>query len=357
MTLCITCQKTKVLPRCSTQLTIGLINHISQLIYIFVENVTTGYRIRQEATSSATGVVNIDMTDPARNFFSPNMQYEVWVTFRDTSIEERVPISLGASTFDCFSLEFETFFETTNVAAVYATYQLQLDSTITIVSPIMDFDTNDEENVNLDDATPANVERWINRAQNNDAIQTIAADQPAITAAGLNGQNTFTFANDHFAITDFSYTRTHFHFMILLNATPGANRPIFGQGDITNAPYHFLQILAANELQYVINDTVNIYTIQSTNGNFFTNWVVIEAIFENSHIKLFANGEPLSIASAGGAQVSTIAEISEPLIIGGYELLGTIVGFTGQIRCWKIWDAPITATQRQDELLKMLAKV
>lgn len=357
MALCLTCQRTKVLPRCSTQLTIGLINHVSQTIYIFVENVTTGYRIRQEATSTATGVVNIDMTDPNRNFFSPNMQYEVWVTFRDTSIEERVRISLGGSAFDCFVLEFETFFATENVAAVYTTYQLQLDSNVTLVSPIMDFDTNDDEAVNLDSVTPANVERWINRAQNNDAVQIVAADQPALTAAGLNGQNTFTFANDHFAIPDFTYTRTHFHFMILCNPTVGSDRPLFGHGDLAAVPFQQFSVNILDRLEYSIGTVAATYTIQSEGASFFGIWTVVEGIFTDSHITLFANGVPLVLTSSNTFQTSAIPEIPDPLIIGGYDLFGTIVGFTGQIRCYKVWDAAITATQRQDELLKMLAKV
>ncbi len=357
MALCITCQKTKVLPRCSTQLTIGLINHISQTIYIFVDNVTTGYRIRQEATSTATGIVNIDMTDPARDFFSPNMQYEVWVTFRDTSIEERVPISLGGSAFDCFVMEFETTFATQNVAAVYATYQLQLDSDITLVTPIMDFDTNDDENVNLDSVTPANVERWINRAQNNDATQIVGADQPALTPAGLNGQNTFTFADDHFVIPDFSYTRTHFHIMILINPTAGATRPVFGHGDLSAVPNQAMLISISDELHYQIGTVVGTYTIVSDGATLFGNWTVIESIFTDSHTTLYANGVPMVLTSNSTTEISEIPEIANQLVIGGTDTLGVISGFTGQMRCWKIWDAPITATQRQDELLKMLAKV
>jgi len=357
MALCLTCQKTKILPRCSTLLTIGRINHISQAIFIFIKNVTTGYPIRQSRTSSTTGVVTIDMADPDKNFFSQNHTYEVWVTFQDSTVEERLDIELGGSTSECFVLNFEPYYATENTAAVYATYQLQLDSDVTLITPIMDFDTNDDENVNLDSITPANVERWINRAQNNDAIQTITAAQPGYTALGLNGQATFTYTpNDHFLISDFSYSRDYFHFMILLNPTAGAS-PIFGQGDTQSQPHQTLEMTSASELQYTIRNATSTYIITSDGAVISAGWHVIEAIFADSHITLFNDGLPLQLTSDLDSGFANIPEIADNLIIGGHDVIGTIVGFNGQMRCWKIWDEVITATQRQDEVLRMLAKV
>lgn len=360
MVLCLTCQKTKVLPRCSTLLTIGRINHISQDIFIFIKNVTTGYPIRQSRTSSVAGVVTIDMADPAKNFFSQNHTYEVWVTFQDTTIEERLPIELGGSTSECFILEFEAYYATENTAAVYATYQLQLDSDITTITPIMDFDTNGAGNYNLDSVTPANVERWINKAQNNDANQTVTGNRPAFTAAGLIGQSTFTFDSataEHFVIDDFVYTRSYFHFMILLNATTGDIRPIFGQGDAASVPFHYLVMVGGDELEYSIGAAAGTYQIRSEGASMAGAFHVVEAVFDGSHTTLSLDGVPLQLSIGSSFDLTEIPEITNDLLIGGRDTLGTIAGFEGQMRCYKVWDEEITATQRQDEVLRMLAKI
>lgn len=362
---CLTCQQTKQIPNCTDDLVLGIIDYVSTNVYIFIENVTTGRVERQEATSSPVGVVTLDLTDPNAHFYSNSYAFEVHVSLRDTTPTEKLPIQLGGSTFDCFQLTFDKIIAGVAVAD-YTTHVLQLDTTFTEVVPIYAFDSNN--NYYHPDFDTTLIEKWINQGSGNDAIQLTTAEQPLFINANLNGQDIFRMDNERYMdVTNAVETGTYFHAMVLSKPTGDNNEFLNGiyyhggEANINDYYHAFSERYAQDWFQYDwgINGVSGL--VKSANNIGINDaWRVKEIVYNNQEVKLFLDGEPIA-AEIQGTIPATLPDFTqagnEQTMIGGYNLLGTNRGYVGDIRCIKIWTTEPSATQRQEELLKMLAKI
>lgn len=104
---CTTCQTTKKIPTCTTDLVLGTTVHLDTNIYIFVRNLTTGYLHRETAVTDGAGEVILDLSQPDSSFYNPYSIYEVWVTLATSTINEKVTVTIGATGYTCFTLEFD----------------------------------------------------------------------------------------------------------------------------------------------------------------------------------------------------------------------------------------------------------
>jgi ribosomal 30S subunit maturation factor RimM len=123
---CPTCQETKPIPKCVDTLIIGAIEDDSTNIYIYVENLTTGRIQRIEATSGISGEVSLDLTDPDKEFYSANFTYELWVTLRTGTINDKLDITILYTVADCFVLRFEEVFDGEDIAE-FTEHELEID--------------------------------------------------------------------------------------------------------------------------------------------------------------------------------------------------------------------------------------
>lgn len=368
---CLTCEQTKLIPACTDTLTLGVIDFISTNVYIFVENITTGYQHRQDAVSNALGVVSVDLTLPNENFYSDSFSYEIWVTLRDVSQTEKLQITVaGGASFDCFDVSFEKINAATALTD-YTSHVLQLGDSFTEVEELIHLESNGEYHLN--DATPANVRLWLDRSGNdNDAFQTTTVNQPNLIAAVLNNQEIIRFnATRYFDMNNLTYAGTHFHLMALVNLT-GVNATsfhgIFWHGGNDNSFYHAVHIDdASGELAYEWNNTNDgtPRNVQSEGIDLTTaGFSVVEVVRNADDIDLFLNGDKLqtTINVVGTEAIPTTFPVftsagSERTNIGLWWAATLPFGFVGDMRCIKIWDKVITTEQRQRDLLEMLAKI
>lgn len=94
-------------------LTIGelpLANH-DYWVYIYDESRDKIKRI--EATSDASSILEIDLSDHAA-FYHPYAYYYIWVTDEAADITAKEDIIIGTETYTCFKLEFASAFNDTN---------------------------------------------------------------------------------------------------------------------------------------------------------------------------------------------------------------------------------------------------
>jgi hypothetical protein len=123
---CPTCQETKPIPKCVDTLIIGAIDYDSTDIYIYVKNLTTERIQRIDAVSGISGEVSLDLTDPDKEYYSPNFTYELWVTLRANTQNEALDITIGYRVYDCLVLRFESIFEGEDIAE-FTEHELEID--------------------------------------------------------------------------------------------------------------------------------------------------------------------------------------------------------------------------------------
>lgn len=104
---CNDCHPLASIPECTNEMVLGNIA-VNTQVYIYVENLVTGYIHRQEALSDNTGEVILDLSEPDPSFYNQNSSYEVWVTLRTDNV--RMAVTVGADleeeAVDCIDISF-----------------------------------------------------------------------------------------------------------------------------------------------------------------------------------------------------------------------------------------------------------
>ncbi len=120
---CNTCTPTLLVPCCTESLVLGTIENLTQLIYIYVKNLSSGYTYRQESASNGAGLVTLDCSE-IKDMLQPNIDFEVWVTKNNEKI--RLPITIGAEPYTCFNIEFEKTYDEDGLSTSEETYTLEV---------------------------------------------------------------------------------------------------------------------------------------------------------------------------------------------------------------------------------------
>jgi hypothetical protein len=107
---CNNCTSTKTLSTCAGVLTLGTIASLNTAVYIYIKN-SSGYIYRQSTTSSAGGVVTLNLALPNPDFYHPNGTFEVWVTLASADIETRLSITISGTAYSCFNLSFQKHYD------------------------------------------------------------------------------------------------------------------------------------------------------------------------------------------------------------------------------------------------------
>lgn len=124
---CPTCTETKPIPKCVDSLVIGAIDLDSTDVYIYVKNLTTERIQRIETTSDINGEVSLALTNPDKEFYSPDFTFELWITLRTATINDKEDITIGYTTTDCFTIRFTEVFDGEDIAA-FTEHELELDT-------------------------------------------------------------------------------------------------------------------------------------------------------------------------------------------------------------------------------------
>lgn len=356
MTICSTCTLTKEIPQCVVNLTIGQIDDPNKDVYVFFKNLTTDREQRFTAASNAFGLVIVNISTPA-NFFSPGFQYEMWVTNQGSNATERLPIFIAGGLFTCFLIKISPIFE--NPPVTYQEITLQLDGEFTRVEPIQVYDGR----VALLDDVSHTVRAWENTGTLNplgEGVQLSVNERPTKT----NNIITFDGVQDNLRIADFPYERSHFHFMAMakLDSTANASFPVlmghykFGDSLAWIAYYdnsNGAQYFCVNETD-ILGRGRAILDLDARDV-----WVLTELIWNEGEIEIFANGLRHEQEAFANDPIAFMQDSTQPQLIGCTlnNLNQESDHFKGDIRKIKIFNSPLSAIQRHEEILSMIGEV
>jgi hypothetical protein len=119
---CIDCTSTRPVLSCVTNLRIGTVG-ISTAYYVYFRNSSSGKLNRVSATSSIVGLLTavIDF-DPLAN-----SQYEVWATLQTAEdIDARVVVGISTIETDCFYVQFQRVYNSSNTSITATNQTLAL---------------------------------------------------------------------------------------------------------------------------------------------------------------------------------------------------------------------------------------
>jgi hypothetical protein len=100
--ICATTLKTKPIPTCLGELTIGVIADVSTAVNVHLHDVTTGRTEIFQETSDGAGIVKVDLTDKD---FSDNHSYQIWITAAASSV--KTTITIGSKSSEIVELNFQ----------------------------------------------------------------------------------------------------------------------------------------------------------------------------------------------------------------------------------------------------------
>lgn len=107
------CTQAGLIPKCTTTLTLGTITSFTTAVYVIIKNIATGRTQIQSFTTDGAGSVDLDMTDPAKQFFGGNQQYEVHVSLQSAdNINDKETLTINTVADTCFFIEFENVRDT-----------------------------------------------------------------------------------------------------------------------------------------------------------------------------------------------------------------------------------------------------
>lgn len=124
---CSICTETKPIPTCVDKLIIGVIEDINTDVSIYIKNNVTGRIQKVDTTSDGSGEVTLNLINPDKAFYSQNFDYELWITLKDESINDKLDITIGYAVNDCFILRFVDIYEDLDKAD-FTTHTLEIDT-------------------------------------------------------------------------------------------------------------------------------------------------------------------------------------------------------------------------------------
>ena len=101
---CNTCNTTKCIPKCFDTLTIGTIEHTDTEVFIYIKNTTLNKVFQFEGVSTSYGTVILEENTLE---FSPNHNYEIWVTLQTDQMADNQTITVGEDEVTCLTLNIE----------------------------------------------------------------------------------------------------------------------------------------------------------------------------------------------------------------------------------------------------------
>jgi hypothetical protein len=98
------CTNTLKIPTCANKLIIGQAEE-NTIYNIHINNKSTNYNSIQQFETDNTGIVELDLTNPSKDFYNQSSLYEIFITLEGTSVPSNIKI--GSIEYSCFNIEFE----------------------------------------------------------------------------------------------------------------------------------------------------------------------------------------------------------------------------------------------------------
>jgi hypothetical protein len=104
---CTNCIEAKAIPVCSGELLIGTVETEMSEVYVFVQNIATGYKAIHTVTPSEyDSSVSIPLDQPYTDFYSPNFYFKLWVSETEDG-NEVLPVTIDEVEYECFTIIFQ----------------------------------------------------------------------------------------------------------------------------------------------------------------------------------------------------------------------------------------------------------
>ena len=103
---CVNCPKTKPIPTCVLELTIGTIAMLNEPIAVFINDATNNRLEAVMTTSGPDGLVKIDTSE---SIFMDNHSYEIWI--EKAGEQNQLPITIDGNQHDCLLARFQMQFD------------------------------------------------------------------------------------------------------------------------------------------------------------------------------------------------------------------------------------------------------
>lgn len=352
---CSTCTPTLEIPQCTDSLIIGQSDFKDTDVYIFIKDEENRVQ-REEATTNGDGVVTLDMSSPA-NYYQSGVDYEMWVTLMDANSTENLPIWIAGEFFTCFQLTVSGIFNTIEPVN-YTEQTLQLNEEFTEVVAMMDFDGSRGV---VNEFSTSKVQQWEDQAGINNAVQTGTALQPDLVGNQLDFDG-----GDFMVIPAFTYDLNFIHVMVLVENT--GCTPTFEQfqdiivqyegGNLSGQAWAVYLDCSDNSIAFDVGPDNDAKFLDVKGGLPVDTFVLLEGIFDAGEHSLDLDGIRVQTESFGPSTRTTIPSVSTDFHIGNQpQGAGFSAFLKGGIKGIRIFNSKLSATQRQREILRFLAKV
>lgn len=108
MSLCAPCTKLKQISLCTDSIVIGDVSEESAPYIVYFKSLATGAIYSYPVTADANGVLRLQFTDGFP--LASGQLYELWVNQAGDSIDTQKPLTIGATTADCYTLSATTIY-------------------------------------------------------------------------------------------------------------------------------------------------------------------------------------------------------------------------------------------------------
>lgn len=124
MSVCAPCTKVRKIPRCLTNLIVGM-GSVSTSYFVFIRNIATGHITRYSVVSSVTGLITVVLGDLQ---LTDELEYELWVTLQSsTNVDARETILINLEPVTCVVFTTLSVADDDNNQVTYTNVQFQLE--------------------------------------------------------------------------------------------------------------------------------------------------------------------------------------------------------------------------------------
>lgn len=343
MVVCSTCTHAKTVTKCTDSLVLGQITDINTDVYIFVQS-ENGHQWRENATTDANGVVDIDLTSSA-NKIMWQRPYFIWVTLQDVDPSQREPLYVAGKEVVCWEVCFD-FRYSGDDSVDYTKETLTLSESFTEITPEIWVDNDIRPDTDPTDG----ILFWKNQGSQADfkpPIQRPIWDTSSDSVGFVAGGGKLSTRN---------YTMDSYHHMIALTSPFSTSGDFFSQWDNDD--------VSASRFKYAISAS-GYFTGHLASGatdhngsipiDLFTEWHVLEAIWDGIHHTLYIDGLRYQQQTTVGMNPTTINNSTLDVVLGGVEV--TDGSYLGLFKALKFYGEAISPAQRQRDILDFLKRV
>jgi hypothetical protein len=109
MSICSPCTQLKQISLCTDSLIIGTVSEENTAYLVYFKSLATGALYKYSVTSDSNTILTLQFTDGFP--LASGTGYEMWVNLSGDSIEDKLDLTVGATTATCYTLSAQTVYD------------------------------------------------------------------------------------------------------------------------------------------------------------------------------------------------------------------------------------------------------